>query len=234
MNKILRASYGEQIEYQDLALDSISHFKVWNDEIKSGRTLPPGFTKSDVIFCNNGNLTVNDEDSLTQFDIATMKNMAAVGFGETQIVLTNPEHVKRAEGEGFGFALNPFRRHAEKNYGLLDTCGGMVYADRACRFALYKAEMLGVQLVLGPSAGTFSTFLRNVQTNKVIGVQTADGVSHRAALTIMACGGWTPSLIPELDGLCETTSGSVSIFQLPAGNKTIWDRFAPENFPTWK
>lgn len=163
-----------------------------------------------------------------------MKNFAAVGLGGTQIVLTNPDDVKRAEAGGFAFAVNPFRRKPEQNYGILDTWGGMVHADRACRVALYKAEQLGVELVLGGRTGTFSRFLRDPHTQKVVGVQTDDGVSHRADLTIMACGGWTPSLIPELDGLCETTSGSVSIFQLPKGNKTLWDRFAPENFPTWK
>ncbi|KAK5031947.1 hypothetical protein LTS07_004568 [Exophiala sideris] len=234
MNKIMRAGYGSQLEYQTLALDSVSHFKQWNEEIKSGQTLPPGFTKSDIIYCNNGNLTVNDREGLTQFDIDTVKNFAAVGLEKTQLILTNPDHVKQAEAEGFGFAVNPFRRKPEENHGVLDTYGGMVYADRACRFALYKAEVLGVQLVLGGAAGTFSRFLRDANVNKIVGVQTEDGVSHRAALTIMACGGWTPSLIPELDGLCETTSGSVTIFQLPQGNQPLWDRFAPENFPTWK
>lgn len=235
MNKIMRAGYGSQIEYQNLALDSISHFQRWNEEIESGQTLPPGFTKADIIYYNNGNLTVNDKEDLTQFDVDTVKNMAAVGLGETQVILTNPDHVKRAEAEGFGFAVNPFHRKPEENHGVLDTWGGMVYADRACRFALYKAEVLGVNLVLGGAGGTFSRFLHaENDANKVVGVQTEDGVSHRAALTIMACGGWTPSLFPALDGLCETASGSVSIFQLPPGNRALWDRFAPENFPTWK
>ncbi|KAL7903863.1 FAD dependent oxidoreductase [Trichoderma velutinum] len=234
INKILRASYGPQIEYQNLALDSIAEFTRWNEAIESGKSLPPGFKTSDQIFCNNGNLTMNDDENLTQFDIETMKNMDAVGLKKSQIVLTNPEHVKQAEDEGYGFAINPFRRPTAENFGLLDTKGGMVYADRACRFALYQAEKMGVKFVLDSQQGALSRFLYASDSDRVIGVQTLDGTFHFAELTIMACGGWTPSLIPELDGLCETTGGSVAIFQLPAGNKQLWDRYAPENFPTWK
>lgn len=232
MNKILRAPYGSWVEYQNLAIDAISHFRKWDEELKNKQVLPPGFTESDMIFRKNGSLTMNDTESLTQFEIDSMNNMAAAGLQRTQIVLTNLNDLKRAEDDGFGFAVNPFNRKLESNFGLLDTSGGMLYADLACRFALHRAEKLGVKLVLGGNKGTFSRLLRR-GSNQVVGVQTEDGISHLAALTIMACGGWTPTLIPELDGLCETTAGSVSIFQLPSGNKRLWDHFSPDNFPTW-
>lgn len=234
MNKILRASYGSQIEYQTLALESIAEFTRWNEEIANAKSLPPGFTTSDKIFCNNGNLTMNDNASLTQFDIDTMKNMAAAGLTDTQIVLTNPAHVQKATAAGYGFAINPFRRPDAENFGLLDTKGGMVYADRACCFALHRAATLGVQFVLDPRRGSLRRLLYASDSDRVVGVQTADGTRHYADLTIMACGGWTPSLVPELDGLCETTGGSVAMFQLPPGDTHLWNRFGPESFPTWK
>ena len=234
MNKIMRASYGNQTEYQVLALDSVSQFTTWNDEIKTGKTLPPGFTTSDTIYCRNGNLTVNDTEDLTEFDIASIDGMVRAGLGHTQFVTNNPEDIQKAEAEGFLFAMNPFNRDPKLNYGCLDTYGGCVYADRACRFVLHRIEQLGVKVVLGDPEGTFSRLLRHPDTYKTTGVETADGAIHAASLVILACGGWTPSLVPQLDGICETTGGSVSIFQLPHGNKKLWDRFAPENFPTWK
>jgi sarcosine oxidase / L-pipecolate oxidase len=172
---------------------------------------------------------MNSDADLTQFEIDSIENMTKSGYAKTQIVLTDAADVAHANASGFGFAVNPF--YLKNNYGHLDTVGGLVYADKACRFALHMAERLGVQLILGGSKGTFSALLRE-PGSKIIGVQTADGVSYPADLTIMACGGWTPSLIPDLDNLCETTCGSVSIFQLPPGSP-LWDRFAPENFPTW-
>jgi len=50
---------------------------------------------------------------------------------------------------------------------------------------------------------------------------------------IMACGGWTPSLIPELDGLCETTAGSVAFYEIPRDDLELWERFGPEKFPSF-
>jgi hypothetical protein len=57
--------------------------------------------------------------------------------------------------------------------------------------------------------GTLESFAHSKsKLNEVTGAQTADGVHHVAVLTIVAAGGWTPTLVPELDGLCETTGGS--------------------------
>ncbi|KAL4757676.1 FAD dependent oxidoreductase [Aspergillus foveolatus] len=227
--KIIRAAYGSQIEYQNLALDAISRWREWNNEIKSGKTGPPGFTAKDVLFVNNGNLTLTSSETLPEFEKQTIKSMTEVGLANTQIVLMNSSDVERATANGFGFAINPLNR--KKNFGLLDTQGGFVYADKACRFALQKAKSLGVRFILGGTKGTLSKLLYDA-TSRVIGVQTTDGESHLAELTIMSCGGWTPSLVPQLDGLCETTAGSVCMFQLTR-NSSQWDRFAPERFPTW-
>ena len=60
----------------------------------------------------------------------------------------------------------------------------------------------------------------------------ADGVEHTAALTIVAGGGWTPTLVPELDGLCETTGGSVPFYQIPR-QSPLWDRFSSKNSPSY-
>ncbi|KAF4997117.1 hypothetical protein FDECE_12161 [Fusarium decemcellulare] len=229
INKIIRAAYGSQVEYQTLALDAISHWKRWNDEIRNEETSPPRFSTKDVLFVNNGNLTMTSDDSLPQFEKDTIDNMTKVGLAATQFVLSNPTDVSRAYADGFGFAVNPFNR--TNNSGVLDTQGGFVYADKACRFALHKAQSLGVQVILGGSKGTFSAFLHD-NDSRISGVRTADGVSHSAELTIMACGGWTPSLVTQLDNLCETTGGSVCVFQLPAGSP-LWGRFSPERFPTW-
>ncbi|RDW61111.1 uncharacterized protein DSM5745_10609 [Aspergillus mulundensis] len=228
-NKIIRAAYGSQVEYQTLALEAIVEWKKWNDELKTGKNVPAGLTTEDVLFVNNGNLTLSSHETLPDFEKETIENMTKAGLEATQVVLNNPDHVARAAANGFGFAVNPLKR--DQNHGLLDLQGGFVYADKACCFALHKAEQLGVEFILGGSQGTFAGFLHD-GSSRIAGVKTADGVSHPSELTIMACGGWTPSLVPQLDNLCETTAGSVFMFQLQPGSP-LWDRLAPENFPTW-
>lgn len=229
INKIIRAAYGSQLEYQTLALDAMTKWKRWNDEIKAGKTVPPGFSTSDALFINNGTVTMTTGLDLDQFEKDTIQNMTRVGLRETQINLHEPDDVARAKAKGFGFAVHAF--DVQNNSTILDTQSGFVYADRACRFALHKAETLGVKVILGGPKGTFSSLLENSES-KITGVRTADGVAHLAELTIMACGGWTPSLVTQLDNLCETTAGSVAMFQLPK-DKALWDHFSPENFPTW-
>lgn len=117
------------------------------------------------------------------------------------------------------------------NVGVLDSTGGMAVADKACRFALHKAKESGVQFNLDPTAGAFASFMTSPD-GKTNGIVTKDNKRHPADLTIMACGGWTPSILPQLDGLCEATAGSVIMYKIPR-TSSLWDRTSPENFPTW-
>src|SRR6266536_2111935 len=209
------------------------YWKAWNTEVANSVDPPPGLTRDDVIYVNNGNLQITNKSTIPIFEQLSVQNMAAAGFGHTQIVVNNPVDVARAAKAGFGFAVDPFGRKAKGRpyLGLLDTAGGFVYADKACRFALHKARSLGVRFVLGGAAGTFQSFTYS-SADSIIGVRTADGLEHQASLTIVACGGWSPTIVPELDGLCETTAGSVCMYQIPR-KSPLWNRFAPHNFPTW-
>ena len=41
------------------------------------------------------------------------------------------------------------------------------------------------------------------RADKIVGLRTADGLTHRADLLIVAAGGWTPSLVKEADQLLD-------------------------------
>ncbi|OQE12322.1 hypothetical protein PENVUL_c001G03004 [Penicillium vulpinum] len=106
----------------------------------------------------------------------------------------------------------------------------MAVADKSCRFALHKARTLGAKFIFGEEAGCMKELC--YEGSKVIGVNTRDGKTHSAEMTVLACGGWTPVLLPELDGLCEATAGSVILFKIPR-ESPLWDRLGPKQFPTW-
>lgn len=224
----MRAAYGTQFEYQTLALKAMQQWEQWNVEISNDTDLPPGMTAADVLFAKNGLLSMSDGPAHSHFEEATISNMRAVDKGHTQINLNSRDDVAYAESEGFGYAINPFKR--ETNHGLLDINAGVVYADKACRFVLHKITRLGVKTVFGADSGKFCAFLGD--TGRVSGIITADGNEHLSALTIMACGGWTPGLVPELDGLCETTAGSVATFRVPKTSE-LWERLSVDRFPVW-
>jgi sarcosine oxidase / L-pipecolate oxidase len=190
-------------------------------------------TSADKVYINNGTLAFTDKDELPAFELETIRNMEAAGLGGTQLVSMNPEHVEAAERRGLAYGIDPFGRkeRGKSNVGVLDTTGGVVVADKACRFALHKARKLGVKFVFDATAGAFESFWYD-SAGKVIGVKMQNGDQHRGDKVVMACGGWTPSLMPQLDGLCETTAGSVIMLKIPL-ESPLFDRFAPERFPSW-
>ena len=69
--------------------------------------------------------------------------------------------------------------------------------------------------------------------NVVTGINTVSGAIHDADLVVLACGSWTPSLLPSVGNLLEATAGSVLSIQLPADRQDLWIKYAPENFPVW-
>ncbi|KIW76373.1 hypothetical protein Z517_11119 [Fonsecaea pedrosoi CBS 271.37] len=233
MNKIIRSAYGEQTEYQDLSREAIECWEEWNQEISTGRCVPDGMTRADKVFINNGHLSLTDRDELPEFEKATIRNMERAGSSDTQLITTDSQHEEIARERGFSYAMDPFERKSKgKSYlGVLDTTGGIAIADRACRFALHKAKEMGVRFVLHPDAGCFEAFCHD-DRQRVTGIRMRDGRKHLASKVIMACGGWTPSLIPELDGICETTAGSVVMLKIPP-KSPLFERFDPERFPSW-
>jgi sarcosine oxidase/L-pipecolate oxidase len=159
--------------------------------------------------------------------------MESAGHHGTQLINNEQQDIKLASQKGLDFALQPFGKDV---LGVLDTTGGYVLADKACRFALHKATRLGVNFVLGPKAGLFTSFTYGPSSSTrriVTGITTADGKSHTAALTIICCGGWTPSLLPSLDSLCETTTGSVFMLHIPESSP-LRKRFHQSRFPSWQ
>ncbi|KAF4339732.1 fructosyl amino acid oxidase [Fusarium beomiforme] len=228
LNKIIRTSYGTQIEYQELSVEAINSWNQWNADLAGGE-VPPGMTSSDKIFYNNGAVSFNEGETMPLFEKATVENAKKLGL-PNQLITNNAKDVETARS--LGFDCDQFKAVVRGNsmVGILDTSGGHVAADKACRLALYKARKNGVKFVLGERSGAFGSFIR--RKGDVVGVRTKDGEEHNAKLTIMACGPQTPLLVPELEGLCEATAGSVAVFKIPR-TSPLFERFSPENFPTW-
>ncbi|GCB27461.1 L-pipecolate oxidase [Aspergillus awamori] len=236
-NKIIRAAYGHETWYQNFTLEAIKAWETWNESLAKGSTLPPGMSSQERIYVNCGNYHFGDHGDaagLNPFEKASVENLTKAGLGHTQYLFaSNPQEVIRAKADGYGYAVDPFHltRDGQQPSGYLDMIGGFVYADKACRYALHLAQQLGVKLVLDRQAGRFEGLLES--NGEVTGIRTADGKHHTAALTILACGGWTPTLVPEMDGLCETTAGSVAMIQIPEGSP-LRQRFSASNFPVFQ
>ena len=244
-NKIIRSAYGSQTEYQGLSTEALGAWRRWNAQLANSgpASLPKGLSRGDSLFINNGNLSLTTKDELPEFEVATIRNMENAGHYDTQLITTETKHVKLANEKGMVFAIDPFHRQQRGKHflGVLDTTGGMLNASKACIFALHKARSLGAKLVLGAGNGEFKEFINSSSPPnessgdteaEIIGIRTLDNESHYAAKVIIACGGYTPSILPQLDGICETTAGSVAMLKIPRHSK-LWERLAAEHFPTY-
>jgi sarcosine oxidase / L-pipecolate oxidase len=161
--------------------------------------------------------------------------MEAAGYRDTQLITTDEWYIAIANDTGWAFGIDPFRRVArgKSALGVLDTTGGMLVADKACLFALHKARTLGVKCFFGKGRGELKRFVREGET--VVGIKTANGNSYYASKIIIACGAWTPSILPQLSRyrLVEATAGSVVMLRIPRSSVELWDRFDPSRFPTY-
>ncbi|KAK4541647.1 hypothetical protein LTR36_007791 [Oleoguttula mirabilis] len=232
-NKILRASYADRILYQNLAFEAMGEWQKWNESIASAAPvdLPAGLSPETMLWNQCGYLRLS-EHGLDESEKQTQKNFPAE-MGHTQYRVTNKQRRADAARDGIpATKIDPFGR-LERGLpvdGILDMTAGFVLASRACTFTLHLCRKAGVHASFGPEHALKSL---NRSGINVTGIETSDGTHHSADLVIVACGGWTPSILPQVEELLETTSGSVLSIRLPQDRRDLWAKYAPEQFPVW-
>jgi sarcosine oxidase/L-pipecolate oxidase len=220
-NKILRASYGDAKLYQDLAFKAMPEWRKWNELLSKTPKddLPPGLSPDVKLWNNCGFLRLGGE-GLDELEEKTQANFPD-DIKETQYRVSDRQRRKDAEADGIPYSkVDPFGRleRGLPTDGVLDMTSGFVLASRACAFALHLVRRLGVQTYFGPDYG-MKSLVRNGK--RVTGLITNDGNEHFGDVVIVACGGWTPSLVEETEQLIETTAGSVLSIRLPHNRKDL-------------
>lgn len=231
----IRCGYGIPPEYRGLGLEAFAGWNEWNEELWSGKTVPPGVTKDDRVYVNNGHLSLIDGgDTLPASEVARVKEMSAAGLASTQLMTTDQDDCDSATSRMFN--IDPFTRvdRGEPNVGVLDVLGGMALADKAIRFAMHKAQGLGVRFVLDPVAGEVEELCYEApERGRTAGVKTRDGKVHHADIVVLASGAkGTSILLPAIGSLLAITSETGVMVKIPADSE-LWDRLAPDNFPSW-
>ncbi|KAK8870118.1 hypothetical protein IAR55_000688 [Kwoniella newhampshirensis] len=244
VNKIYRCSYGDEIEYQDLALSGRPIWLEWNEQLRStpADQLPKGLTPEDDLFIPCGFLRMSNGTELSDYDKECLVQLEKAGLRDYNHVLSNKEDLERlwelekkqpSHWREKVYALN----HLQEGRldGFIDTSAGVTLADKSCAWARHLCEKAGVKFVLGPEKGRFDELLveGERESRKAVGLKTMDGLEHKADVVIAACGGWTPGVVPEASQLLETTAGSVCTITLPKDRQDLWDKFSPEQFPVW-
>ncbi|KAI7482658.1 nucleotide-binding domain-containing protein [Hortaea werneckii] len=231
-NKILRASYADRLLYQQLAFQAMGEWEEWNRLIASSPpdSLPENLTPDMKLWNNCGYLRLSDH--FEESEKLTQENFPP-DIRHTQYRIIDSQRRADAEKDGIPRSkIDPFRRleRSLSTDGVLDMTAGFVLASKSCNFALHLCRQAGVEFQLGPEHALEAL---NKVGKTVTGIKTADGTEHHADLVIVACGGWTPSIVPATERLLETTSGSVLSIRLPRDRQDLWEKYSPDNFPVW-
>ncbi|KUJ13712.1 FAD dependent oxidoreductase [Mollisia scopiformis] len=245
VNKIYRCSYGHEVEYQDLAFSGRPVWLEWNEMISSTspEDLPQGLTPDTKLFVDCGLLRFSMESELSQYDKDCLEELEKAGLRHWQHIVGDERDMKRLKeriaehsDEKWDTRLSLARSFQEgKLASFLDISAGLTYADKACIWVRYLCEKAGVKFVLGQKEGKLENLIINGAgySKKIKGLETADGKEHFADVTIVACGGWTPSVVQDVNGILQTTAGSVITIQLPKERQDLWDKYSPDNFAVW-
>ncbi|WPB00743.1 uncharacterized protein RHO25_005363 [Cercospora beticola] len=234
LNKIVRASYGGAKLYQDLAFKAMPEWERWNEQLAATpkNELPSSIDPSIPLWHNCGFLRLSS-DGFCEKEKQTQELFPSE-IRHTQYRVSDAERRARAAEEGIPFSkLDPFGRieRGQPVDGILDTTAGFVLASRACAWALHLVLQSGKVTTHFGADNALQSFMKT--GNRISGIVTSGFERHSADFVVVATGGWTPSLLPEVDRLLETTSGSVLSIQLPENRPDLWDKYSEDKFPVW-
>lgn len=92
LNKIIRFSYGDEIEYQKLAFEAAKLWEEWNEQIAlADENHLPNVLRSGTrrLWWNCGYLRMSETDEYDDFERITLKNMEKEGIRATQFMVDN-------------------------------------------------------------------------------------------------------------------------------------------------
>ncbi|KAL2114195.1 hypothetical protein VUR80DRAFT_122 [Thermomyces stellatus] len=244
INKIFRMTYGEKSWYEELAIEARDEWLRWNEAIRKSKPsdLPPSLSPEDKLLdiCGLYHLA----DGKDQLHERYVNHLAATQ--KTSPKFREMQFVKGLAGEDE--RIKKLGKVWEKKYhvldtfgngntnGFLDTAAGLTLADKACTYAYHLCKKEGVKFVFGDKKGRLQDLIRtkNGSEKKVTGIKTCDGLTHSADVVIVACGPWTPAVIPEAHKTVEATMGTVMFIDVPEHRQDLRQKFHPDNMPIWR
>ncbi|GAA5985364.1 hypothetical protein JCM10908_006947 [Rhodotorula pacifica] len=190
-NKIVRADYADPL-YQQLALDALEQWRTprWS----------PHFHECGVVVATDANHPQADYVTKS-YDLNCKSQEATVN--------------KLEKGRGIK-SLYPSEVETNDFEGAIayrNQVGGWAASRDAVVATIDLARSLGVNFLTG-EAETLLFRSTDPQQPDVRGVLTTDGRYFEADVTILACGSWTPKLLPELKEACLPTGQTVATVQL--------------------
>ncbi|KAK7228924.1 hypothetical protein V2G26_001094 [Clonostachys chloroleuca] len=240
-NKIFRASYGKNIHYQRLALESRQAWE--NINMSMNGQYESGVAGSEFdLFQSCGMLRVQPTDQLDALERETLESLKSEGHRDAQFVKGDSQDRERAMKAGWDKKLLDFtipETSPPRTFeAVLDSLAGFTQCSQACAYVHDRAVEEGVTFHFGPEKGEFDSLVveETGASKRAVGLKTKDGSIHKADIVVIAAGSFSTQLLPDLAYHLESSAGSVVTYKIDKSNTELWDKYSPQRFPviTWK
>ncbi|GAA5865569.1 hypothetical protein JCM8547_007652 [Rhodosporidiobolus lusitaniae] len=191
-NKIVRADYSDPI-YQRLALEAIEEWRK--------PRFSPFYVESGVVVC------CSTEDP--QINYVRTAHRLNKGSNTADV----SELCRGKEIKGL-YAKGVVTGDFEGTEAYTNRVGGWAASRDAVIHTLDLARQLGVKVLSGEADSLITATSSRSTLPLMRGVRLVDGRTLEADVTILACGSWTPRLLPELATNCLPTGQVVATIML--------------------
>lgn len=174
---------------------------------------PPLFDECGIL------LTCPDEQ-LGPYERACLDHLTSMGYRDCVRELSASQIVEKFP------AFSHATSHLKSAY--FNTIGGWVNANRAVQYMHALALEAGVQIIAGGDAGSVRQLLED--GGRVVGVRTADNVSHYGDAVLVSAGAWSASIVPELASIIVASGQPVIYVRVP---EELKERYSSKSFPVW-
>lgn len=183
ISKIIRMEYGTDLEYMEMAIESLETWREWNDFFK------------EILFHEVGFLLTSSktmEDASQTYEKACFDNLLKKGF--------HPERLLDGKLE------ERFPVFMKNKYldGFFHAIGGFAESGRVVATLAKYARQLGIKVEEGQTAEELVK-----QKSEITAVKTKEGAHYSADQIIVSAGNFTPYLIPDLKPFMKVTGHPV-------------------------
>lgn len=241
INKFFRIYYENKTLYSKLAIEALDVWERWNQEILD---LPKEdkyrFIDDDLELLRlSGGLRINNTPDISPVELTNLEGFTELGLRDTQYNINSKRDILRAKLTGVDRKLEVIRDLKKRNKvttvsGTFDSVGRMIKADKACYYVKILLEKEGVQFFYGNS-GTFKEPIYCPKNKSVVkGIETVDGIRHKADLVIVSAGPWTTSLVPQLQHRTQASLANIIYLEIPKSRQDLIDKYSEYPHIQWK
>ncbi|MEZ4431566.1 MAG: FAD-dependent oxidoreductase [bacterium] len=197
-SKVVRAAYGDDIVYVQMAADAITRWHDWN--ARWGEVL---YHEDGFLLRTRGPMPPDG------FEARSYATLAARGWP-----------VERLDAAALAARFPGWRAEAYPD-GFLDRRAGWTAASAVMNRLYADARAAGVELCEGLAVDALVE-----RAGRVVGVR-AGGDVIEADVTVVAAGAWTPTLVPALAEVMRATGHPILMFRAPDAIDWRPPRFVP-------